>query len=443
MAKNTTKTMFVCGECGYESAKWLGRCPACDSWNTMVEAERISAPDAARPAALPMSAVSSGDAKRVSTRIGELDRVLGGGVVAGSTILLGGDPGIGKSTLLIQTASSLTDNGKVLYVTGEESAAQLKLRAERLGLTGDMLLLAETDITVVEAEFTRTKPDYLIIDSIQTMYCPELSGAQGSVSQVRECTAILTRIAKTSGAAVFIVGHVTKEGAIAGPRILEHMVDTVLYFEGDRYDVYRLLRAVKNRYGATSEIGVFEMRDTGMMGVDNPEKLFLSGSDTAGCAVTCALTGARPMLVEVQSLVSPSPFNNPRRMAAGLDSNRLSLLLAVLEKRAGVQLYDKDVYCNVVGGIRLDERGGDLAIALCVASAIKEAALPASTAVLGEIALTGEIRPVARMDKRISECVRLGYSTLILPPCDAPAPGGARLITVRTLADAVKHLNAK
>jgi DNA repair protein RadA/Sms len=445
MAK-AQKTVFVCGECGYESGKWLGRCPNCDSWNTMVEAVPSPAQQAGSSAAraLPLAQVRADAAKRVSSGMGELDRVLGGGIVGGSTVLLGGDPGIGKSTLLMQTADRLAALGTVLYVSGEESAAQLKLRAERLGLRSDILILAETDISVIEAEALRVKPAYLIIDSIQTMYCGELTSAPGSVSQVRESTAFLTRIAKTSGCAVFIVGHVTKEGAIAGPRVLEHMVDTVLYFVGDRHDSFRLLRAVKNRFGSTDEIGVFEMRDTGMEEIPDPSALFLSGTNAPGCAVCCAMEGTRPMLAEVQSLISASPFSNPRRMAAGLDPNRLILLLAVLEKKAFLSLADKDVYINVVGGLRLEERANDLAVAMCVASSLLEAPLPPHTACIGEISLTGEIRPVSRIDKRVSECARLGYGNVILAKgAKLPKLADVNLIRVSTLGDAVRILTGK
>ena len=393
MAKGA-KTVFVCGECGYESSKWLGRCPNCESWNTFVESAPVQQikKGMSSQRALPLREVQADAARRIPSGIGELDRVLGGGIVGGSAVLLGGDPGIGKSTLLMQMAGSLTNQGSVLYVTGEESAAQLKLRAQRLGAGGDMLLLAETDITVIEAEIERIKPAFLIIDSIQTMYCPDIASAPGSVSQVREATSFLTRVAKTTGTAVFIVGHVTKEGAIAGPRVLEHMVDTVLSFEGDRHDAFRLLRSVKNRYGSTNEIGVFEMGERGMEEIPDPSGMFLTGTDAPGCAVTCALEGTRPMLVEVQSLISNTPFSNPRRMSAGLELNRLILLLAVLEKKAYLSLADKDVYINVVGGMRLEERCCDLAVAMCIASALIDAPMPKNTVCLGEISLTGGAR---------------------------------------------------
>ena len=442
MAKQA-KVIFICGECGYESGKWLGRCPECGSWNTMVEeaqvAVRSEASPGARAAALKDIAIV--DSARVSTSFPELDRVLGGGVVAGSVVLIGGDPGIGKSTLLMQVASALTACGKVLYVTGEESLAQLKLRAKRLGVDGEMLLLAQTDYLSIEGEARRIKPAYLIVDSIQTIYSPECSGAPGSVSQVREATSQLTRLAKNTGTAVFIVGHVTKEGAIAGPRVLEHMVDTVLYFEGDRHNVFRLLRAVKNRFGSTNEIGIFEMRDTGMVEVIDPSGLFLSGLEAPGCAVHCAMEGTRPMLVEVQSLINNTVFGNPRRMAAGMDVNRLALLLAVLEKKAGARLSDKDVYINVVGGIKLEERAADLAIAMCVLSGLVERPILSHTAVIGEIGLTGEIRPVAQIDQRIRECARLGYRRIIVPKsAKIYKPEGIELLKVGFLADAAALL---
>lgn len=435
-------SVFFCGECGYESTKWLGKCPACGSWNTMLEQKKISSVPSinnlAYAHAIPLADVTTTASGRVSSGIGELDRVLGGGIVPGSVTLLGGDPGIGKSTLLMQTAAELTKQGTVLYVTGEESASQLKLRAERLGVGGDMLILAENDLSAIESEVDRVKPAYVMIDSIQTMYSADCSGSNGSISQIREATSLITRMAKRTGAATFIVGHVTKDGAIAGPRILEHMVDTVLYFEGDRQDSFRLLRSVKNRFGSTDEIGVFEMRSTGMAEISDPSTLFITGTDLPGCAVTCAMEGTRPMMVEVQALLSTSPFSNPRRMAAGLDNNRLVLLLAVLEKKAGLRFYDKDVYTNVVGGIRLDERAGDLAVAMCIAGAGADIALPPRTAILGELSLTGEVRPVNRLDKRIQECARLGFSHIVVPNSDAlPRVDGLNYTRVKNIREAL------
>ena len=435
-------SVFFCGECGYESTKWLGKCPACGSWNTMLEQKKISSIPSINNLtyahAIPLADVTTTASGRVSSGIGELDRVLGGGIVPGSVTLLGGDPGIGKSTLLMQTAAELTKQGTVLYVTGEESASQLKLRAERLGVGGDMLILAENDLSAIESEVDRVKPAYVMIDSIQTMYSADCSGSNGSISQIREATSLITRMAKRTGAATFIVGHVTKDGAIAGPRILEHMVDTVLYFEGDRQDSFRLLRSVKNRFGSTDEIGVFEMRSTGMAEISDPSTLFITGTDLPGCAVTCAMEGTRPMMVEVQALLSTSPFSNPRRMAAGLDNNRLVLLLAVLEKKAGLRFYDKDVYTNVVGGIRLDERACDLAVAMCIAGAGADIALPPRTAILGELSLTGEVRPVNRLDKRIQECARLGFSHIVVPNSDTlPKIDGLNYTRVKNIREAL------
>ncbi len=435
-------SVFFCGECGYESTKWLGKCPACGSWNTMLEQKKISSVPSINNLtyahAIPLADVTTTASGRVSSGIGELDRVLGGGIVPGSVTLLGGDPGIGKSTLLMQTAAELTKQGTVLYVTGEESASQLKLRAERLGVGGDMLILAENDLSAIESEVDRVKPAYVMIDSIQTMYSADCSGTNGSTSQIREATSLITRMAKRTGAATFIVGHVTKDGAIAGPRILEHMVDTVLYFEGDRQDSFRLLRSVKNRFGSTDEIGVFEMRSTGMAEISDPSTLFITGTELPGCAVTCAMEGTRPMMVEVQALLSTSPFSNPRRMAAGLDNNRLVLLLAVLEKKAGLRFYDKDVYTNVVGGIRLEERAGDLAVAMCIAGAGADIALPPRTAILGELSLTGEVRPVNRLDKRIQECARLGFSHIVVPNSDTlPKVDGLNYTRVKNIREAL------
>ena len=437
MAKD--KTAYVCGECGYESAKWMGKCPQCNSWNTLVETQAAGLRQSGAPArAQQLSAVSGLMPKRASTGIGELDRVLGGGLIRGMVVLLGGDPGIGKSTLLLQAADHLAGESRVMYVSGEESAAQIKLRAQRLAVKNDMLVLPETDLESVLGEARQNKTDVLVIDSIQTMMSDEAAGVPGSVSQVRAATAELTRYAKESGAVVWIVGHVTKDGNIAGPRILEHIVDTVLYFEGDRHEGLRLLRAVKNRFGSTNEVGVFEMGDEGMREVADPSRLFLSGGRAPGCAVTCVLEGTRPMLAEVQSLLADNAYGNPRRTSAGVDNGRLALLLAVLEKKAHLRLYDKDVYINVVGNLRLDERGTDLAVALCIASALADMPLPGNTACLGELGLTGEIRAVPRLDIRVRECVRLGYTTVMLPKgARVQAPEGARLVPVATIHEAV------
>ena len=439
------KTKFVCGECGHETAKWFGKCPSCGSWNTLVEMTVTEAPKrsamSAGSGAVKLSSVEGKDAERTRTGIGELDRVLGGGIVAGSVILIGGDPGIGKSTLLMQAASNLLASYQVLYVSGEESKAQLKLRAERCGVSGELLVMTETSISAIENEVERTKPSFLIIDSIQTMVCTEVASAAGSITQIREVTAALTRIAKVNGCAVFIVGHVTKEGAIAGPRLLEHMVDTVLYFEGDRHDAFRLLRAVKNRFGSTNEIGIFEMRGDGMAEVSDPSEMFLSGTNDTGCAVTCIMEGNRPILVEIQSLLASTVYANPRRMAAGMDGNRLMLLLAVLERRAGIRTGEKDVYTNVVGGIRVDDRGADLAVVLAVAGSVFDKRLPERTAVIGEVSLTGEIRPVDRMLNRVNECVRRGFTRIIAPFfAGSKTLQGAEIVTVRNIRGSLEEL---
>ena len=350
--------------------------------------------------------------------------------------------GIGKSTLILQICDKVQGEGKVLYVSGEESAEQIKLRADRLGIKNDdILFLGETDIDIIQNSIESLTPKLVIIDSIQTMSCQHVSSAPGSASQIKEATSALMRLAKENGITVFVIGHVTKEGSLAGPKMLEHMVDTVLYFEGDRQDSFRLLRSVKNRFGSTDEIGVFEMRSSGMTEIPDPSTLFITGTDLAGCAVTCAMEGTRPMLVEVQALLSPSPFSNPRRMAAGIDNSRLVLLLAVLEKKANLRLSDKDVYTNVVGGLRLAERAGDLAVAMAIASAASEKPLPPHTAILGEISLTGEVRPVNRLDKRIQECARLGYSRLIVPHSDnLPSIPGVKYLKVKSVAESLALL---
>ncbi len=440
MAKE--RTLFVCGECGYETGKWMGKCPGCGSWNTMVEATAVAVRSGAQPVhAQPLAAIQAQDVGRTGTGMEELDRVLGGGLAPGMVVLLGGDPGIGKSTLLMQAADHIARKKRVLYVSGEESPGQIKLRADRLGIQNDMQLLAETDLAAIEGEARRLKSQCIIIDSIQTICSADLPGAAGSVSQVREATGQLTRYAKQSGAAMLIVGHVTKDGAIAGPRILEHMVDTVLYFEGERHADLRLLRAVKNRFGSTNEIGVFEMCDCGMRQVKDPSRLFLSGQHLPGCAVTCAMEGTRPMLAEVQALLSPSVFGSPRRTAAGIDAGRLALLLAVLEQKARLRLSDRDVYLNVVGGLKLLERAVDLGVALCVASCLKEKPLPQGTAAIGEVGLTGEVRTVSQMEKRLRECARLGFCQVIVPRGDKlPALEGVTYVPVRNVAEAVAIL---
>ena len=440
MAKD--RTTYICGECGYESPKWMGRCPACDSWNTMVEASAVKVRTGGAPAvSVLLSDVTSLPERRVTVGMDELDRVLGGGLIRGMVVLLGGDPGIGKSTLLLQAADNLAGSARVLYVSGEESAAQIKLRAMRLNVKNDMRLLCETDIDRALSEAESTHAEIVIADSIQTVYDETATGMAGSVSQVRACTAKLTRFAKETGAVVLIVGHVTKDGNIAGPRVLEHIVDTVLYFEGDRHEGLRLLRAVKNRFGSTNEVGVFEMSDGGMREVKDPSRLFLSGEGAPGCAVTCALEGSRPILAEVQSLLSDNAYGTPRRTTAGVEVGRLCLLLAVLEKRAQLKMSDQDVYVNVVGNLKLDERCADLAVSLCIASARMGAALPPQLAALGEVGLTGEIRGVSRADVRIAECARLGYTTILVPKSLRlpKPPADVTLIPVSTVGEAIAY----
>ena len=441
------RVRYICGECGYESAKWMGKCPQCESWNTMAEFAEVkvkSAAPAGTAVSQKLSKVQPLPQHRVSAGMGELDRVLGGGLIRGMVVLLGGDPGIGKSTLLLQAADTLASEGVVLYVSGEESASQIKLRADRLGMKNDIDVLCETDLDQIIDEATNTRCNVLIVDSIQTIVSEESAGAPASVSQVRAATARLTRYAKETGVIVLIVGHVTKDGNIAGPRVLEHIVDTVLYFEGDRHEGLRLLRAVKNRFGSTNEVGVFEMGDSGMREVADPSRLFLSGEIAPGCCVTCAMEGSRPILAEVQSLLTDNAFGNPRRTSAGVDTGRLSLLLAVLEKKAHLRLSTKDVYLNVVGGLKLDERSTDLAVALCVASAMMDLPLPPRTAALGEVGLTGEVRALSRIETRLNECVRLGYDTVLLPKsAKAPKIAGLKLVPVATVGEAIAYCYEK
>lgn len=422
-----TKTIFSCNECGYESAKWLGKCPACNGWNTFTE-ELVVASNAKASAKgstalrkntpTRLSEVSVTQEERMKSHIKELDRVLGGGIVKGSLVLVGGDPGIGKSTLLLQLVKSIRNDAKMFYVSGEESEKQLKMRAERLNIQSDgLMVLAETDISAVLHYAEEIAPDILIIDSVQTMYNPEISSAPGSVSQVRDVTLSLMKLAKNTGTAVFVVGHVTKDGALAGPKVLEHMVDCVLYFEGERHQSFRLLRAVKNRFGSTNEIGVFEMANDGLREVENPSSMLLEGrpDNAAGSVVVCTIEGTRPVLAEIQALVSPTGFGMPRRMATGMDYNRVNLLIAVLEKRVGLNLQNQDSYVNIVGGFRLDEPAVDLGAAVAIASAFKNISVDKSLAVIGEVGLTGELRAVSQIDKRLAELAKLGFSSCIIP----------------------------
>ena len=423
MAK--AKTVFFCSECGHESSKWLGQCPACKSWNTFVEEKQSvtkkggAKPRRASASPMNMSEVSIKSEERIPTGIGELDRVLGGGIVTGSLSLVGGDPGIGKSTLLLQVCRNLVNaNRKVLYVSGEESEHQIKMRAERIGAFEDELLLfCETILEEILEGIRKVRPEFVVIDSIQTMFSEELTAAAGSVSQVREVTAQMMRIAKEENIAVFIVGHVTKEGVVAGPRTLEHMVDTVLYFEGEREAAYRILRGVKNRFGSTNEIGVFEMCADGLTEVENPSKMMLNGRpvDASGSVVVCSLEGTRPILIEIQALISPTSFQMPRRTAVGIDYNRVNLLMAVLEKRVGLQLGGCDAYVNLAGGMRLVEPAIDLGIILAIASSYKNIPLPEDTIIFGEVGLVGEVRRVSQGDQRIKEAEKLGFKTCILP----------------------------
>lgn len=415
------KKRFVCQQCGAVLPKWMGKCPECNSWNSVVEEMIVSSAGSThRTYKQPVSLndIVYSEEERILTSIGELDRVLGGGIVPGSLILVGGDPGIGKSTLMLQICGDLSKNRKVLYISGEESEKQIKLRADRLGIkNGTMYIMAENNMETIEAVISETKPDIAIIDSIQTVYFPQISSGPGSVSQIREATVKCLRLAKETGSAIFIVGHVTKEGSLAGPKLLEHMVDCVLYFEGERYYSYRLLRAVKNRFGSTNEIGIFEMRDKGLAEVDSPSKYLLSGkpSGTPGSAVVCILEGTRPLLVEVQALVSKSGFTLPRRQTSGIDYNRAVLLTAVLEKKLGFVLAQQDIFVNVAGGIKINEPGADLAIVLAIASSFKNRPVAENTVIIGEVGLAGEVRAVNHMEKRIKEAAKLGFSRAIIP----------------------------
>lgn len=450
-----SKTVFVCGECGYETPKWVGKCPGCGEWNTMVEDVRLpqkaavsAAPRLAHTfSAMPLSQINAADEHRFVTGISELDRVLGGGIVKGSVILLSGDPGIGKSTILLQVCNALQGDIKILYVSGEESAIQIKLRAKRIGVESDAVsVMTETDVQTVCEYINSARPDLVMIDSIQTMQHPDISSSPGSIVQVRESANLLLRTGKNLDIPIFIVGHVNKGGDIAGPKVMEHIVDTVLYFEGERNQSYRILRAIKNRFGSTNEIGVFEMTETGLAEVENPSAMMLSGrmSDVSGGCITCIIEGTRPILAEVQGLVAATGFGNARRTAAGFDYNRLNLLLAVLEKRLGLMFSNLDTYINIVGGIRLDEPAADLAVAMALVSGLRDIPIDENTIAFGEIGLSGELRSVPRAQARVNEAERMGFTRCILPTACLKqinsAPGGIKLIGVKRLSDAVAFI---
>lgn len=454
MAKKMT-TVFYCQECGYETSKWMGQCPGCKQWNTLVEekvsvtgsgmggsAKTISHKEAPKP--VEISSISLEESDRISTRMEELDRVLGGGIIQGSLTLVGGDPGIGKSTLLLQVCRNLSGAGhKVLYISGEESLKQIKLRANRIGEFKDnMLLLCETNLGLIEEAIKRTSPEVVIIDSIQTMYQEEVGSAPGSVSQVREATNVFMQLAKGLGISIFIVGHVTKEGTVAGPRVLEHMVDTVLYFEGDRHASYRILRGVKNRFGSTNEIGVFEMRKEGLAEVANPSEFMLNGKPVgaSGSVVVCSIEGTRPILIEIQALVCRTNFGIPRRQTTGTDFNRVNLLMAVLEKRAGMQIGDCDAYVNITGGIKINEPALDLGIVLAIVSSFKNRPIDEKTICFGEVGLSGEVRAVSQVEQRVQEAKKLGYETVVLPKVSMEGletVKGIRLIGISGIGEAI------
>lgn len=455
MAKS--KTVFICSECGGQSPKWLGQCPHCLAWNTLEEsresalmasaAEHRYAPLSVASSMRSLSEVEAQELPRHSTGLAELDRVLGGGLVDGAVVLIGGDPGIGKSTLLLQALVSMSEGSRVLYVTGEESAEQVALRARRLGLSGAGVdLLAEIRLEAIQAALTSSKPAVAVIDSIQTMYSSELTSAPGSVSQVKECAAQLTRIAKQTGVPIVMIGHVTKDGALAGPRVLEHIVDTVLYFEGDTHSSYRLIRAIKNRFGAVNELGVFAMTDRGLRGVSNPSALFLSRHTTevAGSCVMATQEGTRPLLVEIQALVDTAHVPNPRRLSVGLEGHRLAMLLAVLHRHAGVSTFDQDVFVNAVGGVRITEPAADLPVLLAILSSLRDRPLPPGMFAFGEVGLAGEVRPAPRGQERLREAAKLGFSIAVIPRANAPRQPieGLEIWEVDRLQDAIEKLRS-
>jgi DNA repair protein RadA/Sms len=452
MAK--AKTQFVCSECGGASLKWQGQCPHCSAWNTLSEARIETAGEhryaalAPAPAVQTLGAVQARETPRIRSGIDEFDRVLGGGLVEGGVVLLGGDPGIGKSTLLLQSLAVLSAGTTVLYVSGEESAAQVALRARRLGVdAGNVGLLAEISLERIAATMQSERPAVVVVDSIQTVYTEQLQSAPGSVAQVRECAAQLTRMAKQLGLTLIMVGHVTKEGALAGPRVLEHMVDTVLYFEGDTHSSFRLIRAFKNRFGAVNELGVFAMTDRGLKGVGNPSALFLSQHDAqvAGSCVLVTQEGTRPLLVEIQALVDTAHIPNPRRLSVGLDPQRLAMLLAVLHRHAGIAAFDQDVFVNAVGGVRIAEPASDLAVLLAIVSSIRDKPLPRGLVAFGEVGLAGEIRPAPRGQERLREAAKLGFSMALIPRANAPKHPieGLEVIAVDRLEHALAQLRGE
>ncbi len=449
--------VYFCGECGYESSKWMGQCPGCKAWNSFIE-EKVTSSTKGKSAKTgsyrdaekspsTLSEISTEEEARLQIGINELDRVLGGGIVKGSLVLVGGDPGIGKSTLLLQVCKQLSDKGHdVLYVSGEESLRQIKMRASRIGTMNEQLkLFCETNLDVIEETIKRTKPEAVVIDSIQTMFREEVSSAPGSVSQVRESTSVFMRLAKEQGVTIFIVGHVTKEGTVAGPRVLEHMVDTVLYFEGDRHASYRILRGVKNRFGSTNEIGVFEMRNEGLQEVLNPSEYMLSGKPmgASGSIVSCSMEGTRPILLEIQALVSPTSFGFPRRQTAGSDLNRLNLLMTVLEKRLGLSISNCDAYVNIAGGLKITEPAIDLGVVMAVVSSFKNRAIDDKLIAFGEIGLSGEVRAVSMAEQRVAEAAKLGFKTCIVPKTNEEACSkikGIKVIGVASVQDAMEYI---
>ena len=452
MAKN--KTIFVCSECGNESSKWLGKCPACQAWNSfyeqkIVETKNKQIKDKSKSIPQKLNSYEAKETLRINTGFNELNRVLGGGLVKGSLVLLGGEPGIGKSTLILQICDKIKGDGKVLYVSGEESAEQIKLRADRLNIKNeDILFLGETDIDLVNEAIININPKLVIIDSIQTMYSDEITAAAGSVSQVREITSQVMRVCKSKGITTIIIGHVTKDGNIAGPRVLEHMVDTVLYLEGERYFSYRILRGVKNRFGSTNEIGMFEMKEEGMCEITNPSDILISERDEnpAGSCIVSSMEGTRPILVELQALTSQTVFGYPKRTANGIDFNRLSLLIAVLEKKAGLNLGSQDVYLNVVGGLKINEPSIDLGITMATASSFKNIPIPKDMIIIGEVGLTGEVRRINLIEKRIKEAEKLGFKSCIIPESnkkDLKDKYKLDIICVRNINDAMKKVGIK